>query len=65
MNDPSQVDLHNGNVLLLYCYIDPTEGGFHGKCPHCHWTSGVRETKEKITKAYYRHLAYILNKKGY
>lgn len=64
MNDPSQIDLHKGNILLLYCYIDQTEEGYHGRCPRCPWTSGIRQTKELAMKAYYRHLGYIMNKLG-
>ncbi len=64
MNDLSQVDLHKRLIFLIYCYIDATDDGFSGRCPNCHWTSGIRETKEQIFKAYYRHLAYILNKLG-
>lgn len=51
-------------VILLDCEIKHTEDGFQATCPHCPWTSDIRETKEWCVKAYYRHIAYIMNKLG-
>lgn len=61
MNDPSQTEYHKVNVVFL---ITNTEDGYQAACPHCPWTSGIRQTKELAMKAYYRHLGYIMNKLG-
>lgn len=64
MNDKSQIDCHKEKVILLDCPINQTEEGYQASFPRCHWTSGVRETKEQTMRAYYRHLAYIMTRLG-
>lgn len=69
MNYPNLVDYHikhykKVKFIPLECLINETEEGFQSECSCCPWTSGIRETKEWVTGAYYRHLAYILNRMG-
>lgn len=64
MNDPSQFEYHKEKIALLNCEINQTEEGYQSACPRCPWTSGIKESKELCMKAYYRHLAYVLNRLG-
>lgn len=62
MND--KIALHKEKVIILNCEINKTEDGYQSVCPHCSWISEIRETKAWVMKAYYRHIAYIMNRLG-